>query len=233
MSLIPSRPRGVVPFATHADTSQAAGRPKGNSDARQRLITAAVSLFSERSYPTVSTREIARVAEVDAALIRYYFGSKAGLFELMVRETLEPVITRLREVSTAQAPNNVGDLMQTYYRVMAPNPGLPRLIVRVLQESDGTEAYRIMLSVFEQMLSLSRQWLEASFVSAGILKEGLDPNFVRLSFVSLMVFPLIAPPVLMRQFGLFSTSGTDLQRLALHNMQVFTQGVMREPRSEL
>ena len=41
MSLIPRRPRGVVPFAAQSGLSMAAGRPKGNSDARQRLITAA------------------------------------------------------------------------------------------------------------------------------------------------------------------------------------------------
>lgn len=123
--------------------------------------------------------------------------------------------------------------MQTYYRVMAPNPGLPRLIMRVLQEGDGSEPYRILLSVFEQVLSLSRQWLETTLVDAGLLKEGIDPNLARLSFVSLMVFPLIAPPVLMRQFGIFSADAEGLQRLARHNMQVFSQGVLAEPRSTL
>ncbi|MGL5027212.1 MAG: TetR/AcrR family transcriptional regulator [Shewanella oncorhynchi] len=231
MSLIPGRPKGVVPFTAQTESQpQTPGRPKGDSDARQRLIIAALSLFSHRSYSSVSTREIAREAEVDAALIRYYFGSKSGLFEQMVRETLEPVLARFREISAADAPNNLGELMQTYYRVMAPNLGLPRLIIRVLQEGDGSEAYRIMLSVFEQILSLSRQWLESTLVNAGLLKEGLDPDLVRLSFVSLMVFPLIAPPVLMRQFGFFSADADGLQRLALHNMQVFTQGVLREPR---
>ncbi|MEE2028931.1 hypothetical protein DIKCMJMK_02814 [Shewanella oneidensis] len=102
MPLTPTRPRGVIPFAAQLEHLQAAGRPKGNSDARQRLITAAVILFSERSYPTVSTREIAREAEVDAAPIRYYFGSKAGLFEQMVRETLAPVLMRQFGLSTTQ-----------------------------------------------------------------------------------------------------------------------------------
>ncbi|MCL1088567.1 TetR/AcrR family transcriptional regulator [Shewanella profunda] len=231
MSLTPGRPKGLVPFTVQpASPPFIPGRPKGNSDARQRLIIAALSLFSHRSYPTVSTREIAREAEVDAALIRYYFGSKAGLFEQMVRETLAPVLARLRELSAAQAPNNMGELMQTYYRVMAPNPGLPRLIMRVLQEGDGTEPYHIMLSVFDQILSLSRQWLETTLVDAGLLREGIDPDLARLSFVSLMVFPLIAPPVLMRQLG-FSADAEGLQRLALHNMQVFTQGLLCEPRN--
>ncbi len=73
----------------------APGRPRGESDARQSLIAAARHQFAQRPFESVSTRALATEAGVDAALIRYYFGSKAGLFEQMLRETLEPVLTRL------------------------------------------------------------------------------------------------------------------------------------------
>lgn len=202
------------------------GRPKGDSDARHRLISAALSLFSDSSYSTVSTRAIARAAEVDAALIRYYFGSKAGLFEHMLRETLAPVMMQFQALSMNQPINNIGELMQVYYRAMAPNPGLPRLILRVLQE-EGNESYPMVLAVFEQVLALSRQWLETTLVAAGFLRKGVDPDLARLSFISLMVFPLIAPPVLMRQLGVRSDV-VGLQQLALHNMQVFSHGVLND-----
>lgn len=39
-----------------------------------------------------------------------------------------------------------------------------------------------MLSVFEQVLSLSRHWLESTLVNAGLLKGGFDPNLVRLFY---------------------------------------------------
>lgn len=201
------------------------GRPKGDSDARERLIAAALTLFSQRSFHTVSTRELAREAGVDAALIRYYFGSKSGLFEHMVRETLAPVIARFKALSTSHRPDDLGEIMKIYYRAMGPNPGLPRLIVRVLQESPETEPYRIVLSVFDEMLKLTTSWLQQALVGLGELREGLQSDFARLSFVSLMVFPLIAPPVLMQKFGV-DFSPDNLSRLAEHNVEVIKQGLL-------
>ncbi|MGL5047754.1 MAG: hypothetical protein ACRC6S_09430 [Shewanella sp.] len=67
---------------------QTPGRPKGNFDVSQRLITAVLSLFSHRSDLRFSTGQIARKAEVDIALMPNEFGSKIGVFEQMVRETL-------------------------------------------------------------------------------------------------------------------------------------------------
>lgn len=47
---------------------------------RERLLTAAVELFSERGFDRTTTREIGEKAGVDAALIARYFGSKTGLY---------------------------------------------------------------------------------------------------------------------------------------------------------
>lgn len=201
------------------------GRPKGDSDARARLIATALELFSRRSFQTVSTRELAREAGVDAALIRYYFGSKAGLFEQMVRETLAPLVARFRQLAGEPAPNDLNDVMRTYYRIMAPNPVLPRLLLRVLQEGDGSEPYPIVLSVFNDMIQLSRQWLTRSLVDSGRLWPGMDPELARLSIVSLMVFPLIAPPVLMRQFGV-TLAEENLNQLVEHHIGVLHHGIV-------
>ncbi|NMH66979.1 TetR/AcrR family transcriptional regulator [Shewanella salipaludis] len=209
------------------------GRPKGDSDARARLVTAALSLFTRRSFQTVSTREVAREAGVDAALIRYYFGSKAGLFEHMVRETLAPVLARFRALSAEQTPEDLTGLMLSYYRAMAPNPGLPRLIIRVLQEGEGSEPYRILLSVFTEVIDLSRQWFGRALMTRDSLREGVNPDLARLSLVSLMVFPLIAPPALMRQFGL-QLDPQSLELLVEHNVEVLTQGIFNtDPRSRV
>ena len=202
----------------------APGRPKGGSDARARLIEAALSLFGNRAFQTISTREIAREAGVDASLIRYYFGSKSGLFEQMVRETIEPVLTRFRALSDIHSPDDIGDFMQIYYRAMAPNPGLPRLVLRVLQEDEGSEPYRIVLSVFSEVMQLSRRWFDEVFTRPGYLRQNVDSDFARLSLISLLVFPLIAPPVLMRQFGLTPDLESLLQ-LAKHNVEVIKQGL--------
>lgn len=207
-----------------------AGRPKGDSDARNRLINSALVLFGANSFAQVSTRELARHAEVDAAMIRYYFGSKSGLFESMVCETLAPVLSSLKNIPAAAAPQDLASLMLTYYQVMAPHPALPRLIVRVLQEPEHSEQQRVLLDVFSQVMDLSRQWLARALIKSGGLRDGVNPELARLSLVSLMVFPLIAPPVLIKQFGV-DINPASLSALVQHNVGVLQQGLI-QPHSQ-
>lgn len=162
-------------------------------------------------------------------MIRYYFGSKSGLFEQMVRESLTPVRHLFQALSCSPSPTQVVDLMQTYYRAVGQTPGLPRLVFRVLQDGEGSEPFRIILSIFKDQVSLSRQWLGKHLVESGTLREGVDPDLARLSLVSLMVFPLIAPPVMMQQLGIPITP-ENLLRLSTHNADVFQQGLVEQER---
>ena len=54
---------------------------------RRALLDGARRLFSERGYDHVGVREIAATANVNAALVNRYFGSKLGLFEETVAES--------------------------------------------------------------------------------------------------------------------------------------------------
>lgn len=246
-----------------------AGRPKGHSGARDALIEAARSCFTLKGYERVSTRELARKAGVDAAMIRYYFGSKAGLFEVMVRDTIAPVLEAFKHYNAAQSHQSASEgsanspepsnsrlelgnnslepskmsldsskkrpepgfggpfeLMQVYYRAMAANPALPGLIIQVLNHRGGSEAFDALASVFSDMLSRSRLWIRQLGQAQG-LNPNLDPTLARLSFVSLMVFPLIAPAHLMRDFGV-ELNETWLKQLAEHNAKVLHQGLLRQ-----
>ena len=60
------------------------GRPAGHKatpETRLRLLDAAESLFAERGFFGVTTRQVAVAAEVDDAMIYYHFGNKRGLFD--------------------------------------------------------------------------------------------------------------------------------------------------------
>ncbi len=49
-------------------------------EARNRLLDAALELFSEQGFAKTSIREIAQTAQTNVAAISYYFGDKAGLY---------------------------------------------------------------------------------------------------------------------------------------------------------
>ncbi len=56
---------------------------------RAAILSAAQAAFATRGYAQAGVREIAAAASVDPALVRRYFGSKEGLFEAALAETLD------------------------------------------------------------------------------------------------------------------------------------------------
>ncbi len=202
-----------------------AGRPVGgDSDARARLIEAARPLFLKLPYEKVSTRMVAEKAEVNVALIRYYFQNKAGLFEAMIVDTMAPMHTAIEVVMENGGFESVEGLMRTYYRTMAPFPDFPRLIYRVMAGDDEGIQRQIIDKQFSRFVKPLHQSL---FYSMPELAEGVDPIMARLSFLSLMIFPFIIPK------GFSEMQGVDinedfLMQWAEHNLALLDKGMLNQ-----
>jgi AcrR family transcriptional regulator len=76
------------------------GRPRGVSDTRDRILANARELFARNGIGNTSIRSIAAAADVDAALVHHYFGTKEQLFAAAVHIPIDPmqVIGPMREV---------------------------------------------------------------------------------------------------------------------------------------
>ena len=66
------------------------GRRPGTSTTRQDLIDAGRVVFAERGIAGATTRLIAAEAGVDPAMIQHHFGSKDGLFQVVVAFPVDP-----------------------------------------------------------------------------------------------------------------------------------------------
>jgi AcrR family transcriptional regulator len=70
------------------------GRPRGQSgrsDARERILDAARARFLADGYQAVTMRSIAAAADVDVALVSYYFQSKQGVFGAAMALPVNPL----------------------------------------------------------------------------------------------------------------------------------------------
>ncbi len=65
--------------------SRRTGRPPGPGNSREAVLDAARRAFAAYGYAAASLRGIAADAGVDPAMVRHYFGSKAGLFQAAMR----------------------------------------------------------------------------------------------------------------------------------------------------
>jgi len=73
------------------------GRRRGSPDTRRAILDAARTTFAELGFAGASMRRIAAAAEVDAALVHHYFGSKEKLFLATVEVPIDlpKIIARL------------------------------------------------------------------------------------------------------------------------------------------
>lgn len=84
--------------------SKRPGRPRGQSDTRERILLCARELFARNGFDRTSVRSIAAAAEVDAALVHHYFGTKQQLFAAAIHIPIDPmqVLGPMRETPVAE-----------------------------------------------------------------------------------------------------------------------------------
>lgn len=75
-----------------------AGYKKGE-ETRQRILDAALKAFGAAAFKSVTTRRIAKAADVSLPTLQYYFGDKEGLY----RACAEAVVERYRRRTAAAA----------------------------------------------------------------------------------------------------------------------------------
>lgn len=89
------------------------GRPPGNSDTRERILTAARELFARNGIDKTPIRAVAADAGVDPALVHHYFGTKERLFAAAAHIPIDPmeVLGPLRETPVEQIGHRLPELL--------------------------------------------------------------------------------------------------------------------------
>ncbi|CCN84782.1 putative Transcriptional regulator [Vibrio nigripulchritudo SFn27] len=209
--------------------SRKVGRPAEKTNAREKLILKARELFTQHPYEKVSTRLLAEKAGVNMAMIRYYFGSKDGLFETMLRETLAPMKEHIGQtIKETSCDEDFLGIMKTYYGMMSKIPDFPRLVCRIMMMEESAVQRKLMEKVFMEIAMPAQQLIFHKFQSNGVLKPDLDPLLCKVSYISLMVFPFIAPPQLLKIHEV-SLDEDFLARLLEHNLQLLSRGFLISP----
>nr|WP_279610940.1 TetR/AcrR family transcriptional regulator [Vibrio gelatinilyticus] len=182
-------------------------------------------LFTVMPYDKVSTRMIAEKAGVNIAMIRYYFGSKEGLFETMLRETLAPMKKMMNALIEDGGQDNLFGLMRTYYREMNNVPEFPRLVIQVMHFAPSNTQRSLLEKVMADVMKPTEDKMFQSLQRQGLIREDADPKLCKISFLSLMVFPFIAPPALLNMHGI-EINEEFLSQLLEHNIQMMAHGFL-------
>ncbi len=187
-----------------------------------RLIQAALACFLRDDYHRVTTRQIAAEADTNISMIRYYFGNKEGLYEEMIRQTLQPLLD-VMDSELLDSTQGLTDYFRIYYQTMLENPRFPALELKVLAFNHGP-GKRFIHQLLERGRRRSRKKIEA-FKQQGQVSAAVDPDAVHIAFVSLAMMPMLIKEVF--EAHMERPMDADfLDQLAEFNGQLFTAGLM-------
>ena len=165
------------------------GRPQQDSEnSREALILAARTCFASKPFREVTTRMVAEKAGVNAALIRYYFMNKDGLYQ----QTLAHVAAEFQKTVEGFVADNPERPFEAVLRghaaIVKRTPDIPKLIFKELAFNEG-KARQVVL---DNVARPNRQFIMKLFAEApdtSQLRDDFDPSLFLMSAMSLSVVP--------------------------------------------
>jgi AcrR family transcriptional regulator len=178
-----------VAKALESAARSAGGRRRKSSastdNTRDKILDAAEALFGERTFDTVSLRDITQHANVTLALASYHFGTKDRLFADIVARRAS-ILSELRRdrlaAMEAAGEMTTESILDAFMRPM---------FEKMTEGSQGWPSYLLILA----QLGQSNRWLH-------LLHDNFDPTaelFLKKLEVTL---PEVPRPLLMRGFSL-------------------------------
>ena len=186
-----------------------AGRPKDPQKAEQRklkLQEAARELLLEKSYRSITIREIAAKAGVQSAMISYDFGSKEQLFISLVEHYRDSVRHRLQALpvtKSTSAEQLIDMILDVILSQITHNLWLPRLAADEVIHQESAFGHKVIEQMMKPLSSTLIGLIER-FQSFHILRGDFPPQLVALNIMSLLMFPILTLPVSQQLWG-FST----------------------------
>jgi len=134
----------VTPLATGGGPGNVRrGRRPAGEDTRSAILDAARAEFSAKGYDSSSLRAIARLAEVDPALIHHYFEGKAALFVESMSLPVNP--SALIDAILVGPREEVGErLAGTFFDIWDSPQGRERLVALIRSAVIQEEAARML-----------------------------------------------------------------------------------------
>jgi len=123
---------------------------RGNPETAERLLTAAVGLFSKKWYGTVSVAEICRAAGLSNGIFYRYFDGKEALFKVILGRVLDQVREVLERVEGTTPRKRIRHFAEAIFRFSQDHPDL----VSVFREGQYRyfEYERRLVSIYTRSL---------------------------------------------------------------------------------
>ncbi len=161
------------------------------------ILDSAELLFAEHGFASVTVKEIAEKAGVNAALLYYYHDSKETLYKHVIERIVSELIRNATaKLNAATSPEEaIRGVTQAQFAILSAKPHLPRLIVRELVDYRAAHAVGVLREVgevvFRRLVTIIREGQ-----ARRVFRADLDPRFAAFSTIAQLPYFFVARPAL-------------------------------------
>jgi TetR/AcrR family transcriptional regulator len=145
--------------------------------AREMLLQTASAIMREGDVVDISLSELSLRSGLNSALVKYYFGNKAGLLKALLDRDMAAIVKSVDALLAkdgmspeAKLRLHISKCIDTYYAF----PYLNRLLMRLVRDSDDTEAKRIADQYLMPLYRAYERFI-GDGVKAGVFRQ-IDPQ---------------------------------------------------------
>ena len=157
----------------------------------QKIIKAASKLFTQKGYAATKTREIAEEADINLALLNYYFGSKERLYKEVVKNNLGMLLEVMIPILSDEKVSleeKVLTIAENYTQLLLENEELPIFIL-----NEWTVNEDLFVDITRDAGLFAKPVIEKQLKENGM--EVSVPDFIA-NLLSLIMFSFVAKPLI-------------------------------------
>lgn len=158
----------------------------------EKIKQAARNVFTKKGFSATRTRDIAEEANINLALLNYYFRSKEKLFDIVMMENMQKFLTGLKGVfnnENSSLIDKVSAVADDYINLLKANPDLPLFILSEIRANPDKLASNMGVKSMLHESHFFKQLKEAT-------KGKLHPLHLMMNMMGMIVFPFVASPLL-------------------------------------
>lgn len=168
---------------------------RGNVE--ENIIRSAKELFLKKGYRETTMRAIAKEADVNLAMLNYYFRSKENLFEIIFDDVFSSMSKNITPIllSDLTVLEKIERFVKVYIDGLRKNPAVPNFIFQEVRRNPNilTDRFRKQKEFVALKIAFEKQIKEE--VEQGLLREIDNPNDLYLNITSLCAFPFLVKPI--------------------------------------
>lgn len=172
----------------------------------EKIKAAAESIFLEKGYEATKTRDIAEAANINLALVNYYFRSKKGLFDIIMMDNLQRffgIILNVLNDPNTSINAKIEAFVDHYIDLLKKDPNIPLFIFSEVRNHPAEFMAKMGIKEKIQQTYFIQQFQE-EVIGKSTLE--INPLHIFMNLSSMIVFPFIASPIMTEVFSINTAS---------------------------